>query len=325
MKVLVVTNMYPSEQHPHAGSFVRSQMDSIRRKGVDIEVVNINEKRGVLKFFRGWWKLFKRSFDPGIDLLHAHYGFSGVISVLQWKLPVVISFCGGDVLGNPDERGRLKPEYLLLLPVSWLLSLLVPAAIVKSAEMKQKLPAGKNLHIIPNGVDLELFKPMNTRTARRRLNLDPDKNYILFPANPRWARKCFPVAEAAVRMLQQRYSVELLPVHSGSPDMVPVYMNACDAMVLTSYWEGSPNVIKEAMACNLPIVSVDVGDVAEIISGTVNCYLAARTPAAIAACLEKILIAGSRTNGRERIQHLEIGAVADRVISIYRNTLRFRQ
>ncbi|MBN2415909.1 glycosyltransferase [bacterium] len=324
MKVLVVTPMYPGDGRPHAGSFVHSQMESIRKKGIDVEVIDINEKRGVLKYCRAWLKLFRRSFDPGIDLIHAHYGFAGIISLLQWKLPVVVSFCGGDVLGNPDDRGRRKPEYFLLLPASWLLSLLVPAAIVKSAEMKRKLPAGGHISIVPNGVDMDMFCPVPVLQARARLGLDPKKRYILFPANPAWPRKCHPAAEAAVALLEERYKAELLVVHSGPPDAVPLYMNACDAMVLTSFWEGSPNVIKEAMACNLPIVSVDVGDVAEIISGTAHCFITARTPGAIASRLRQILDAGGRTNGRERIRHLEIGTIADRVISIYRDTLRFR-
>ena len=117
-------------------------------------------------------------------------------------------------------------------------------------------------------------------------------------------------------------NVELVVLHSGPQETVPAYMNACDVLVLTSYWEGSPNVIKEAMACNLPVVSVDVGDVAHILDGCQGCYIAKRNARDVASKLECVLEQNRRTNGRECIRDLEIQTIARKIIRLYRKVTR---
>ena len=323
MKVLMVTNMYPTAEHPFSGSFIKSQIDSIRNEGIDVEMIHIDAKKNRFNYMKGWYRIFKKSWDSGIDLIHAHYGFSGMVSRLQFRLPVLVSYCGGDVLGNPTPTGKIRLFDKLILPFGRLLSLVIPAAIVKSDEMKNKLPKKSNVTVIPNGVNFDQFKPMQQFEARKLVGFKDNMKYILFPANPTWIRKCFPVARDAVELLKkQENNVELVVIHSQSQDIIPAYMNACDAMVLTSYWEGSPNVIKEAMACNLPIVTVDVGDVKKIISGCDGCYVAQRNAEDVAAKLEKTLKRRKRTNGRECIDHLEVQRVAKSIIQLYKNIIR---
>ncbi len=318
----MVTNMYPTPERPHAGSFVKSQIDSINREGVETEVINVNENRWPFKYLIAWFRVFRKSLDRSFDLIHAHYGYSGIISMLQFRLPIVVSFCGGDVLGNPNTRGRIGFIYLLVLPLSWILSMIVPVVIVKSEEMKYRLPKKKNLFVIPNGVDFDLFKPMSRIEARKRLGMDRNVKYVLFPANPSWIRKNYQMAAEAISILRNRgWNVELVVIHSMPQDVVPLYMNGCDAMVLTSFWEGSPNVVKEAMACNLPIVSVDVGDVAAVLDGCDGCYIAKRNVRDVADKLEIVLKSSRRTNGRECIEHLEIQRIARKIIGLYKLTV----
>ena len=323
MKVLMVTNMYPSPQKPHSGSFIKSQIDSIRREGIDVDLLYIDSKGKQYNYIKGWYTIFKKSWDRSIDLIHAHYGYCGMVSKLQFRLPVIVSYCGGDILGSPNYKGDKTLFDKIMLPLGWILSMVVPAAIVKSQEMKDRLPRAQNIFVIPNGVDFDFFITMKKSKARKEVGLDPNKKYVLFPANPNWIRKCYPVAKEAVDILKRKdKNIELVVLHSKPQETVPAYMNACDALVLTSYWEGSPNVIKEAMACNLPVVSVDVGDVAQILEECQGCYIVKRNAKDVASKLEVILDRDQRTNGRECIQDLEIQRIARRIIRLYRNVVR---
>jgi glycosyltransferase involved in cell wall biosynthesis len=193
--------------------------------------------------------------------------------------------------------------------------------IVVAAILKSKLWL-RSAVTIPMGVDLSLFQPMSPWEAREQLGLGHDKQRVLFVAHPNNYTKRFDVAQAAVHLLQETNpNVELLPVYNVPHHQIPLHMNACDVLVLTSMHEASPCVIKEAMACNLPIVSVNVGDVAERIDGVAGCYLCDRTPEDVAAKLRQVLEGSRRTNGREKIQSLSLPNVAQKVIAVYQDIL----
>ncbi|MBN1895391.1 glycosyltransferase [bacterium] len=323
MRVLMVTNIFPKPDFPGQGSFVKSQMESIQKEGVEVDLLSIDAKKSRWAYWKAWKEIRRLAKGRKYDLIHAHYGFSGIISRLQWRLPVLVSFCGGDILGNPDETGRKLFSSQIFASAGRLLSLTLNASIVKSGEMAGMLPSRKNVYVIPNGVDFQKFKPVPSGTARRKLGLPKRQFLVLFPSNATWPRKCYPVAEAAVILLRRRgWDVRLIPLFGKPQDLVPLYMSACNAMVLTSYWEGSPNVIKEAMACNLPIVSVDVGDVRQILSGCAGCFIIERNARNAADHLEKVFRANTRTSGREKIRHLEIQAVARKIIGIYKGLAR---
>lgn len=195
-------------------------------------------------------------------------------------------------------------------------------AIVVSPEMKEKGHFSK-AQVIPCGIDFDLFKPLPKEQARNELNLPQDKKLVLYAGEYfRWIKR-FDIVQKSMELLQERDpNVELVLVSKQPLSVVPKYMSACDVLVLVSDGEGSPMVIKEAMACNLPIVSVPAGDVPEVIGDTEGCYLCSQDPQDVAEKLELALQRGKRTNGRERIGHMEVGAISRRIISLYEDLVR---
>ena len=311
MRVLVVTNIYPTETMPAFGIYVYEQVQSLRRKGLDVDVLFINGKANTWNYALGAWQVLRQVRTAAYDIVHAHYVFSGILARLQFRYPLVVTFHGaGEMAGW----------------VGWLCRVLAPwvdAFTVTSVEHAAQL-GHPGARIVPCGIDLELFRPMPMREARQRLKLAEDKKLVLFAADLR-PEKRIDVARAAIALLQQEdASVELVVVSGRPHEEIPLFMNACDVLVLTSDYEGSPQVIKEAMACNLPIVSVDVGDVAEVIGNTEGCFLCQRTPEDVADKLRRALTWGRRTGGRSAVEHLSLDRIADRIISIYHQVLAKR-
>jgi glycosyltransferase involved in cell wall biosynthesis len=174
------------------------------------------------------------------------------------------------------------------------------------------------VRVIPCGIDLGKFQPMSITAARRALGLPAHKALVLWAGqHSQWVKR-LDLAERAMPLLKQELPQAELVVVSGKPHtIVPIYMNACDVFLLTSRYEGSPMVIKEAMACNLPIVSTKVGDVPKVLQGVDGCYLVEPEPEDVADKLLRVLSSHRRTNGRAAIQHLASDAVARQVISVY--------
>ncbi len=252
MRVLLVTNMYPTPDRPAAGVFVAEQVASLERLGVRFDVLFIDGRRSTLNYAWGVPRLWARLRKERYDLIHAHYAFSGLIARLQWRLPLVVTHHGIEVLTG------------WTVPLCRLASRWADQVIVVSRAMAQAL-APLPSHVIPCGVDLELFRPGDRATARAQLGLDPERPLVLFAGDLR-PEKRYPLAQAAVaRLREMGVDAELITLTGQPHDRVPLYMQACDALILTSTHEGSPMVVKEAMACNLPVVSVAVGDVAEVI------------------------------------------------------------
>jgi glycosyltransferase involved in cell wall biosynthesis len=152
------------------------------------------------------------------------------------------------------------------------------------------------------------------------------KKYVLFAANPKVGVKRFSLAKAvAERLTAQDPSAELLVVSKETQQRLALYMSACDVLIFPSYQEGSPNIVKQAMACNLPIVSTDVGDVRQVVGTTKDCYVCNPSVPEFTARINEILVHRNRTDGREHIRHLESSSVAQKVIEVYEGVLRKRQ
>ncbi len=308
LRVLVLTNMYPSPQHPAFGTFVAEQVESLRRRGLDMDVLFINPRDSKWNYARGPLLLRRRLASNRYELIHAHYVFCGLIAATQRRAPVVLTHHGIEVLAGWTA------------PLSRLASRLAQATIVTSPAMARRLPG--QAAVIPCGIDLEQFRPMPREEARRALGLPAEPRLVLFAGEPR-PEKRLDLAQAGVEALRRRWPgpVELI-IAAGQPHQrIPLYMNACDVLILTSDYEGSPMVIKEAMACGLPIVSTDVGDVAEVIGDTEGCYICRQDAADISEKLAMALAFGRRTDGRRRVEHLSLDAVAERIHQLYEETL----
>lgn len=320
--ILVVTNLWPTAADPGFGSFVKAQMESLRPLGVEFEVLFINGRQSKWNYLRGVGQVRRQVRARPYDLIHAHFGLSGWVARSQFRLPVVVSFMGDDVLGRPTRSGRITPAGWSLRASGFILARCVSSVIVKSPQMAAKLCL-PGAHVIPNGVDLGLFRPMPRDEACQVLGLDPSKKYVLFPYDPAEARKRFDLIEAAVALARERApQLEILPVRGLPQDRMAVYMNAADVLVMASMFEGSPNAVKEAMATNLPVITVAVGDAAELIGPTAGCYLVPREARAIAEKLVEVCRAGARTQGREWISKLSIEAVAKQIVEVYAATLQ---
>jgi glycosyltransferase involved in cell wall biosynthesis len=192
--------------------------------------------------------------------------------------------------------------------------------------MAELLSGVAHVHVLSHEVDFDRFRVVAPAEARSSLGLDPSRKYVLFAASPDIAVKNFPLARDAVAAAQVADpSIELLVVDRAPQEQLALYFNAVDALVFTSFQEGSPNVIKQAMACGLPIVSTDVGDVTEVIGDTNGCEIVSRDVAAVAGALRRVLAWGGRTDGRSRVEHLRGDRVATRLASIYEDVASRRK
>ena len=322
MRVLTVTNMYPTSARPSYGAFVKSQVDSLIAHGHTIEVLFIDGSQSKKQYLAGFNAVTRKlsQFQP--DLIHAHYGLTGFIAAYPQRMqPLVLSLCGDDVLGTPKPNGGLTLRSQIGRGLTRLACARAAALIVKSSEMRDAVAAWgyRNLTTIPNGVDVEFFKPPSAderAAARRRLALAPNRIQVLFPHTPYELRKRVDLAQQVVATLGT--NAELQVVYHKTKEILRDYYHAADIMILTSEWEGSPNVVKEAMACDLPTVSFDVGDVRWLAAGTqAHRVVAKRDVAAMVREVGSLVKAGIR-DGSERIQReLSATTVARRISDLY--------
>lgn len=321
LKVLCITPRMPTSDKPGSMAPALRQIESLRKLGIEV-VVQDMKGIPVVKYGPAIPRMWS-SLDQ-VDLIHAHFGYCGWIARMQWRRPVVVSFMGDDLLGTPSGSGSLTLLSRFMVKCNRLLARRVDQVIVKSREMAQVI-SPTSCHIIPNGVDLDLFRPIARAEAKSRLGLDPQKNYILFPGDPSNPRKGYQLARSATEETQRLTGlpIEILTLWGRQPDEVPWCMNACEAMWMTSLIEGSPNVVKEAMGCNLSVVGVPVGDVAELLYGVQGYFVCERNPQQLARAMADVLQTKLEVKGRDALVQLGLSLeqVALRIQSIYLRAL----
>lgn len=321
MRVLVVTNMYPTQDRPWFGVFVDDQVKSLKKLGVDVDVFMVDGSDNRMRYLTGFPRLWKHLLNNKYDLIHAHYVYSGIIAKSQWKYPVVLTHHGPETFFDYPDGGFFTSRQPAVC--RWATPKF-DEVIVVSNEIREKLRYPE-AHVIPCGVDLERFKPMSKEAARASLGLPQGKKLVLWAGNPRRPEKRYELVEAATKLLQERDpSVELLLAADMPHSSVPMFMNAADLLLLVSDAEGSPMVVKEAMACNVPVVSTPTGDVAEVISTTPGCFITTQAPSDIAEKVELALKSGERTNGREAVRHMALDNIARQVVEVYEKALTKR-
>lgn len=322
LRVLMITSEYPTPDKPSAVPFIVRQEKSLRSKGIDVEVFAFSGKKRAANYVKAWRDLRRFTAGKQYDLVHAQWGHSAVLA-LPKRLPWVITFRGNDLEGIVGPRGHYTLKGKILTVVAKLMGRLADERIVVAEKLGSHL-GGNDFAVIPSGLDLDIFKPLPQDECRQKLGLPSEKRLVLFAAstieNP---RKRFDLAHEAVELLKKKFDAEMIVANGVAHSLIPVYMSACDVLLLTSIHEGSPNVVKEALACDLPIVSVDVGDVRERLEGVDGCKVCDDDhPVTIASALEKVLCVGTRINGRQKVSDLDESNITDRVIEVYKRALK---
>ncbi|MBQ5388619.1 MAG: glycosyltransferase family 4 protein [Paludibacteraceae bacterium] len=308
MKVLLVHSGNAVAGNSEKYTFVREQGESLRVLGVDIGYFSVVGK-GVIGYLSNYRRLQMviKEFQP--DLIHAHFGLCGALCVMQSKVPIVITCHNGETL-------------------SWYGNIITSLAIQRAAHticvaqhIYDKLYLKpKSYTIKPCGI--EMTDMIDKTAAQHVMNLPKDKINILFGGAFSNLRKNVALANAALNILN-RDDINLIEMKGFTREQVTLLYNACDMLLLPTKSEGSPQVLKEAMAYNCPIVATDVADIAYLLDGVSNSYVTTFDPADVADKIQKVIASGERTNGRERILHLQLTnkEVAKTIKTIYENIL----
>lgn len=304
MKVLVVARYKSYGYVP----FVKEQVAALEQLGIDIRCFPMRGKgiKGYLREIFEYRSVVK-SYNP--DLIHAHYGLCGLFANLQRRVPVVTTFHGSDI-NEPLVRKLSKIAM-------WLSAF----NIFVSQELIDKAKPSKSYSLIPCGLNLEDYPNTEKTKAREQMGLKPDGKYVLFSGAFDNEVKSVQLAQAAVALLP---GVELLELKGYSRQQVAFLMQAVDVFIMTSKNEGSPQVIKEALVCGTPIVSVDVGDVKERIKDVDGCYLSGRTKEELSAAIMKAMNFGHRTQGRKAVvdNNLTNDLIALRIREVYQTVMK---
>jgi glycosyltransferase involved in cell wall biosynthesis len=304
------------EQYPTAGIFVDRQLSSLKKLGIKISTFDVGTQHSPVLIFKKWLRLRRKVRQLRPDLIHAHYGtLVACLAVLAGR-PTVISFCGGDLIASATvSHGRRYFGFLL----SNLAALGACGVVCKSKELKEALWwRRERAVVIPNGVDLGLFSPGSQQAAREELGWKNGHPIALFNVGHDPEVKGLSLVQAAMTIIRSRIpDAELHIISDVQPVRMPLYYRAADVLLCASKAEGSPNVIKEALACNLPIVSTPVGDVPERLAGVSLSQVVAPHAEAFAEAAVKILLSRQRSNGRQYVSDLDLPEVAKRVIEVY--------
>ena len=308
MKVLIVHSGNAVAGNSEKYTFVREQGESLRALGIEVAYFAVVGKgaKGYLSNYRRLQMAIKE-FNP--DLIHAHFGLCGALCVMQSKAPVVITCHNGETL-------------------SWYGNLITSLAIQRAAHticvaqhIYDKLYLKpKNYTIKPCGI--EITEVMDKTIAQQKMNLPKDKINILFGGSFSNLRKNVALANAALH-IPNRDDINLIEMKGFSREQVTLLYNACDMLLLPTKSEGSPQVLKEAMAYNCPVVATDVADIAYLLDGVSNSYVTSFDPADVADKIQRVIESGERTNGRERIMQLRLtnNEVAQTIKTIYESIL----
>lgn len=320
-KVLIVTNMWPNEDNPAYGIFVKRQIDSLVEAGLRCDVLFIRGYRSSLAYPLAVLRLLAMNARRHrYRLVHGHGGETALAVRAYIRAPVLVSYCGDDLLGTPRADGTLTWPSRVRRQILRAHSRILGASITKSRGMEATLPpsvAARNL-VVPNGVDRGVFAPIPRDEARAHLGWPVDERVALFVGDPAVQRKRHWLAKAACERAGDLIGPVRLHVAADvGPGEVPTLMNAADCLLLTSSIEGSPNVVKEALMCNLPVVTTDVGDVTELLEGIMPSFVCEADPAALGEALAACLRDRRRSNGRDASEWLGSEAIAQRLLGLF--------
>jgi glycosyltransferase involved in cell wall biosynthesis len=323
LRVVFLQGLIRAGDEETPSPFIAAQEESLRRAGVEVFPFYVRGHH-FSKYPRSTRPFREFVRTSKAHLVHSHFVYNAAVALCQLRVPTVVSFLGGDVFVSQIASIGAPLRALATYALTQVVAGLSTQVIVKSDLMRERIWRKSHVHVVPNGVDLSRFRPMSRDQARQALGLDPEATYVLFPSNAERPEKDYGLASASFEIARSRVPDARLLLLDGIPrENVPLYLNAVDALLFTSKSEGSPNVIKEALACNLPIVSVDVADVAATVGDSRNCsVIRSRSAEAIGEKLAEIILRGERSNGVDRAKAFDSDLVAQRLLQIYRRALQ---
>lgn len=268
---------------------IKNQADSLLELGVNIEFFTISQK-GLKGYYKAIWQIRKLVKQKSFDIYHAHYGLSAIAATFAGLKPLFSSLMGSDI-----KEGGLQ-----LFLLKWFSRKRWSVTITKSNELHKTI-GHQDVKIIPNGVNMKKFAPMDSNVAKQKIGLKKDMRYVLFGSDPDRSEKNFKLAKEAFSLLKSK-NIELIVLKNIENEEVPIYLNASEVVILTSLWEGSPNVIKEAMACCRPIVSTNVGDVSWLLEGVKGSFIAIANPVDFAEKIDCAIDFDDKTDGRSKLK-----------------------
>lgn len=318
----MITVEWPDEKRPTAVPFLVRDVKLLRERGIDVEVFHFRGARNPFNYLKAALAARKKLKSGKYDIVHAQWGQSAV-PVFFSNLPLVMTFRGSDLLGITNNDGTYSRKGKVLQWISRRVALRAKRIIIVSSKLIDCLPSEKHqvTRVIPSGINLNQFIPMDKEMCRSQLKLPMNKKLILFGGHPEREDKRYPLAVEAVKQIQKTMDVELFYADHVPVTEMPVYINAADVVLLTSKHEGSPNIIKESLACNVPVVSVDVGDVRERIEKIDGCKICVsdRVEDIATALLEVLQRATDGFESRSHVLTLDENQVTDEYIGIYQS------
>jgi len=329
MRVLVITNIYPTFTRPASGVFIEQQVNGLIAIGLQVRVLYIDRLvDGPLSYYRMSPRLSRTIAEFNPDILHVMYGgvMADQVSRTNRTRPLVVTFHGSDLLGENLSGFVRKMVSRYGVYCSRRAAKRAGLVIVVARHLIKAL-AGcckpNNTQVIPCGIDLERFAPMDRNRCRAQLGWNSAHLHVLFasssgdPVKQPWLAK-----EAVSRLTSQGTRAELHQMTGVSNLEVPIWLNASDALLLTSKHEGSPTIVKEALGCGLPVVSVDVGDVAERLDGIDGCHIAQPDPEDLANRLSLVHKRGRRLECRAALEELSHIRIAHKLKLCYEMLLQ---
>ncbi len=288
--------------------FFNNQLQAVRDLGVEVDVISIPGResqkgsRSIINYFEYYPDVLRKQTED-YDIVHANFGNTAPFAVFQPTRPIVITYWGSDLMG------RFKP-------INSRFAHFFDEVIIPSPVLSEHVPCEH--HVIPFEISTDLFRPMPKREARSELGWEQDEKYVLFPYSKARDEKNYPLAQRVANRVDQE--INLIAISGVEYEQMPYYMNASDAVLITSKRESGPMVIKEASLCNVPVISTDVGFASSVLSTIKNSYVCG-SETALVNKLEEVIISAVRSDGRKYTNQWGLNTMGEQLVRIYKSAI----